>query len=99
MCMTDIYEERYELALDRIREIPKEHFGVPALEAYFAAMAEFVLLIDENRRFLEEGGGVANASLEELKKRTSTPNPPVRYLGWERSWGRSFLFCMWSCAA
>lgn len=69
MCMTDIYEERYELALDRIREIPKEHFGVPALEAYFAAMAEFVLLIDENRRFLEEGGGVANASLEQLKER------------------------------
>lgn len=58
MCMTDIYDERYQLALDRIREIPKEHFGVPVLETYFTAMAEFVLLIDENRRFLQEGAAL-----------------------------------------
>ena len=36
MCMTDIYDERYQLALDRIREIPKEHFGVPVLETYLS---------------------------------------------------------------
>lgn len=69
MCMADIYEERYGLALDRIREIPEEHFGVTALEAYFTAMGEFVLMIDENRRFLEEGDGFANTPLEQLKAR------------------------------
>ncbi len=68
MSEAEIYRERYELALGRIREIPGEHFGVPAVEAYFAAMAEFVLLIDENRRFLE-GGGPGGASLEQLKAR------------------------------
>lgn len=69
MCETDIYKERYELALDRIREIPGEHFGVPALEAYFAAMAEFILLIDENKAFLERETGFSGASLEQLKAR------------------------------
>ncbi|MCM1215720.1 MAG: aminopeptidase [Lachnospiraceae bacterium] len=69
MCMTGVYEERYELALDRIREIPGEHFGVPALESYFAAMAEFILLIDENRAFLEKEDGSSGASLEQLKER------------------------------
>jgi len=69
MCMTDVYQERYELAIDRIREIPGEHFGVPALEAYFAAAAEFILLIDENRSFLEKEGGISGASPEQLKAR------------------------------
>ena len=66
MCDTEIYRERYELVIDRIREMPGEKFGVPALEAYFAAVAEFVLMIDENRTFLEQGGPLS-ASLEELK--------------------------------
>ena len=69
MCGTDVYEERYGLAMGRIREIPGEHFGVPALEAYFSAMSEFLLLIDENRNFLEKEGGISGASLEQLKKR------------------------------
>ncbi len=37
MCETELCRERYELALERIREIPEEHFGVPAMEAYFAS--------------------------------------------------------------
>ncbi|MCM1540528.1 MAG: aminopeptidase [Blautia sp.] len=69
MCMTDVYEERYELAMDRIREIPEEHFGVPVLESYFAAMAEFILLVDENRVFLGKEDGLSGASLEQLKER------------------------------
>lgn len=69
MCMTDIYEERYELALDRIREIPGEHFGIPALEAYFTAMAEFILLIHENQEFLKTEDAFSHASMEQLKAR------------------------------
>ena len=33
MSETNVSQERYELALERIREIPGEHFGVPAMEA------------------------------------------------------------------
>ena len=68
MCDKEAYRERYELVMDRIRKVPGEKFGVPELEKYFAAMAEFVLIIDENRIFLEQGG-LASASLEELKAR------------------------------
>ena len=65
---TEVYRERYGLAIDRIREIAGEHFGVPSMEAYFSAVAEFVLLIDENRAFLE-AGGFHEASMEQLKAR------------------------------
>lgn len=64
----DMFRERYELVVSRIREIPGEHFGEPAFEAYFAAVAKFVLLIDENKCFLE-AGGLEKGSLEELKQR------------------------------
>lgn len=69
MCRTDLYKERYELALDRIREIPGEHFGVPALESYFAAMAGFILTINENKEFLEREDGLSDASMEQLQER------------------------------
>ncbi|MDE7044534.1 MAG: leucyl aminopeptidase, partial [Acetatifactor sp.] len=69
MCETDVYMERYELAIDRIRAIPGEHFGLPALETYFAAVVKFLLLIDENKNFLEREGGISGASPEQLKIR------------------------------
>lgn len=63
-----VLQERYELAVDRIRQIPEEHFGAPAFEKYFAAVAEFLLLLDETRCFLAEGG-LEKASIEELARR------------------------------
>ncbi len=64
----EILKERYELALGRIGEIGGEHFGNEELERYFAFCAEFLLLIEDTRLFLE-GGGLQRASLEELKAR------------------------------
>lgn len=64
----EILKERYELALGRIGEIGGEHFGNEELERYFAFCAEFLLLIEDTRLFLE-GGGMQRASLEELKAR------------------------------
>lgn len=63
-----VLQERYELAIDRIRQIPEEHFGDPAFEKYFASVAEFLLLLDENKSFLEKGG-LEKASIEELARR------------------------------
>lgn len=63
-----VLQERYELAVDRIRQIPEEHFGAPAFEKYFATVAEFLLLLDETRCFLAEGG-LEKASIEELARR------------------------------
>ena len=64
----ELLQERFELALSRIREIPEEHFGAAAFEEYFAVVAKFLEQISETRIFLEEGG-LKTASLEELKRR------------------------------
>ena len=63
--------ERLELALDRIREIPEEDWQGEDLKPwkeYFTTVAKFLLLIEENRQFLEQGKA-ANATLEELQQR------------------------------
>lgn len=64
----EILEERYQLVRDRIREIPGESFEKTELKDYFDRVAEFLLLLDDTRKFLSEGG-LQKASLEELQKR------------------------------
>lgn len=66
-----LLEERCELAMERIRRIPEEHFGEPAFERYFAFVAEFLLMIDDTAKFLAEGG-LEKASLQELQRRNHT---------------------------
>ncbi|MBO5071165.1 MAG: aminopeptidase, partial [Roseburia sp.] len=65
---TEEFEERWELAMERIRQIPKEQMTDTAFAAYFAKVAGFLLLIDEQKLFLEKGG-LKTASLEELERR------------------------------
>lgn len=61
-------KERLELSVERIGSIREEHFGCGAFEKYFAAVAEFVLLIEDTRVFLEKGGQ-DKADISELKER------------------------------
>lgn len=71
MTQEQLLEERWQLCIERIREILEEHWedsGMADMEAYFKLVAEFVLQIEENRSFLK-GGGLAEASLEALKAR------------------------------
>ena len=60
--------ERLELSVERIGSIREEHFGCGAFEAYFATVAEFILLIEDTRVFLENDG-LKKADLTELKRR------------------------------
>jgi aminopeptidase len=63
--------ERLELAFLRIREIPGEDWQGEALQPwreYFAAVTKFLLLIEDNRKFLEQDG-LKMATLEELQQR------------------------------
>lgn len=63
--------ERLELALLRIREIPGEDWQGEALQSwreYFTVVAKFLLLIEDNRKFLEQDG-LKTATLEELQQR------------------------------
>lgn len=67
----EILQERLELALLRIREIPGEDFqGAELLpwKEYFTTVAKFLLLIEDTRQFLEQGKQ-PTATLEELQQR------------------------------
>lgn len=64
----EIYLERFNLAIGRIGQIKSEHFGNEGLAKYFSKVADFLLLIEETRRFLLEGG-LKKADLKELLAR------------------------------
>ena len=102
--------ERLELALERIRKIPGEDWqgeDWQPWKEYFATVAKFLLMIEENRQFLEQGG-LETASLEELKQRNhalyedilpgqyehsfANPSAAVRKLGESFGAMMSFLY-------
>lgn len=64
----DLLQERYELALGRITQIPDEHICDKAYQEYFAKMAKFVLLMDSTWRFVADGS-LYLAPLEILQKK------------------------------
>lgn len=64
----ELIKERYDLVLERIREIPGEHEGEDGTGRFFCTCAEFLLLIDDTVSFLEKGG-LQEAPLEELERR------------------------------
>lgn len=63
-----ILNERYYLVMERIREIPGEQCLREDFRDYFDKMAEFAMLLDDTRSFLESGS-LEKASLEELQER------------------------------
>lgn len=75
---TEVLEERYRLALERIGTISGERLAGPdltaekdlikGLESFFGREAGFLMFMAETRAFLEEGG-LEKASLEELAER------------------------------
>ncbi|MDE7253208.1 MAG: aminopeptidase [Acetatifactor sp.] len=103
-----ILTERYSLVMERIHEIKKERVGGEPLTAYFAMVADFVMLLEETDLLLE-AGGLETSSLEDLKSRnaalyqdilpehydTSYANPDyaIEMLGEEFGAMLSFLYC------
>lgn len=62
----DLEKERYELALERIAQIPDESICEKNVQAYFECMAEFVLLMDRTWNIVEDGT-LRRMTLEELQ--------------------------------
>ena len=83
---TAVLEERYQLVIDRIREIPKENFEKKELKDYFDKMSGFILLLDDTKKFLDEGG-LKTASLEELKERNHALFTDILPEHYEESYG------------
>lgn len=61
-------KERYDLAMERVLEIPDEHILEEKFQQYFKKMAVFLCLMDETYRFVKSGK-LKQASLEELQER------------------------------
>ncbi len=64
--MADVIEERYELAIGRIREIKNEQTVAEPFQDYFYSVADFLCLIDEVRIALSDGS-YAQYSMEDAQ--------------------------------
>lgn len=67
MNWNELSQERYELAIERIREIQDEKSVAQPYQEYFASCAKFILMIEEFREKVVSGA-FANLSLEEHEK-------------------------------
>ncbi|MBR1771842.1 MAG: aminopeptidase [Lachnospiraceae bacterium] len=71
MCVeTEVLEERYALAMERIAQIAGECVCEEAFADYFTQVAQFLLALKQEREFVE-GGGLKSASEEELIRRNT----------------------------
>lgn len=61
-------QERLELSMDRIREIVLEKKLQKEYQSYFEKVADFLLMIEENRQWVLEGN-LTTAAIEELENR------------------------------
>ena len=63
-------QERLELAIERIKEIKKENKLQENFQKYFETVGDFLLLLEENRIWVEEGN-LQKATIQELEERNS----------------------------
>ncbi len=77
--------ERLELAVERIRQIKMEKALQKEYQEYFETVAEFLLLVEENRQWNEEGN-LYTAEAEELEKRNYRLYQDVLQKNYEKSY-------------
>lgn len=82
----EVLTERYRLVMERIRQIPGEQCCREDFRDYFDRTAAFLLLLDDTKDFLEEGG-LQKASLEELQKRNHALYADILPEHYEDSYG------------
>lgn len=82
----EVLEERYKLVMDRIREISGEELCGKEQKEYFDAVAAFLVLLDDTKRFLAEGG-LKKAPIEELQKRNHDLYADILPEHYEESYG------------
>ena len=63
----EILMERYELAMERIRQMATEQYGDEAWDLYFQTVSGFIKKIDEYYHFVKNGG-MRTAVLSDLQK-------------------------------
>ena len=78
--------ERYELSMERIRQIPQEKTVVEPFKEYFISMARFVGMIGELVQELQEGKD-REMSLEELQQENFRLYQDILPENYEASYG------------
>lgn len=83
--MTEMTQERYELAIERISQIPGDKAVKQPFRPYFIKTAEFILLLDRFYRCVESGA-YRKLTAEELEKWNRTLYGDILPGAYERSW-------------
>lgn len=86
MISQEVLEERYRLAIERIRGIAEETCGRKEFKDYFNRTAAFLLLLEDTKSFLEQDG-LRKAPLDELQKRNYELYADVLPANYEGSYG------------
>lgn len=78
--------ERYQLSMERIRQIPDEGSVSEPYRSFFVPMAQFVIRLEKLVSWLQEGG-LKQASLKELKQMNRELYQDILPESYEKSYG------------
>lgn len=78
--------ERYQLSMERIRQIPDESSVSEPYRSFFVSMAQFVIRLEKLVSWLQEGG-LKQASLKELKQMNRELYQDILPESYEKSYG------------
>ncbi len=82
----EVLQERYVLATQRLREIPQESVGHPALDEYFTKMAAFEETLAGYYTFVKQGG-METGTLEQLRDWNHKLYSDILPENYGQSWG------------
>lgn len=82
----EVLQERYVLAAQRLREIPQESVGHPALDEYFTKMAAFEETLAGYYTFVKQGG-METGTLEQLRDWNHKLYSDILPENYGQSWG------------
>ena len=82
----EVLKERYALSIERLGSIEEEHLSDDKFDKYFHFVKDFLLMVDENYRFVLDGS-FDKASMEELKERNHKLYEDILPENYDKSYG------------
>lgn len=82
----DVLAERYALSVERLGNMEDEHLSDEKYDKYFHFVKDFLLMVDENYRFIKDGS-FDKATMEKLGERNKKLYEDVLPENYEKSYG------------
>ncbi len=82
----EVLKERYALCIERLKSMEEEHLTDEKFDKYFHFVKDFLLMVDENYRFIKEGL-FEKASSPELKDRNKKLYEDILPDNYDKSYG------------